>query len=279
MGSTTDPNFRGFDLPGLPRQRIGSPFRRLGALAVMRRGSVVTALALIATGCSASQGAELTGRLAAAPPLDGYRLEVNVSDVGVFACFPGSGTAIMSVDIGDRRLVVSESGDDRPAIVVDGPSIALRPAAFSSGPEEWWRIDERTPRTSIDRVVGPVVAQLGLNSMGDQPTRSVERLVADADEVDRRGTDEYRIIDRNSDPTIADLTLDEHGHIAQLAVSAEDPRRPGSPDDAQAAYVARYQDRAAEPQSPDAPTVRTADGADLDQLDNRPGACGATVGP
>lgn len=142
-------------------------------------------------------------RRAAAPPLDGYRLEVNVSDVGVFACFPGSGTAIMSVDIGDRRLVVSESGDDRPAIVVDGPSIALRPAAFSSGPEQWWRIDEGTSRTSIDRVVGPVVAQLGLNSMGDQPTRSVERLVADADEVDRRGTGKYRIIDRNSDPTVA----------------------------------------------------------------------------
>lgn len=98
-------------------------------------------------------------------------------------------------------------------------------------------------------------------------------------EVDRRGTDEYRIIDRNSDPTIADLTLDEHGHIAQLALSAEDARRPGSPDDAQAAYVARYQDRAAEPQLPDVPTVRTADRADLDQLDNRPGVCGAAVGP
>lgn len=255
--------------------------RRPRAHAVTPRRTVgVAAIALIATSCSPSPAAELADAIAAAPELDRYQLAVTIGDPGLFDCFPTGGTAILSFDVGKRRLSVSESGDDdHPALVAVDGVVTMRPAAFSSGPDEWWQIAESTPRSSVDRVVGPIVAELGLSSLGEQPAQLVERLVADADEVTRLGTDRYRVIDRSGDPTIADLTLDDHGHVAQVAVSAEDPRRSGTIDATQAGYVARYQDETTEPETLDAQIERNVDEAVLDQLDNRPGACGATVSP
>lgn len=218
--------------------------------------------------------------MADAPDLDRYRLVVSIAELGMFDCFPTGGTTTLAFDVAERRLSVSESGeDDRPALVAEDGTVALRPAAFSSGPDEWWQVTGATPSSSIDRVVGPIVAELGLGNLGVQPARSVTRLVTDADEVTRRGHDGYRIIDRGGDATIADLTLDGHGHVARVEVSAEDPQRPGVPDDTQVSYVARYVDGVAESELPDAPAGSQVGAAELDALDNRPGACGAAVSP
>jgi hypothetical protein len=249
--------------------------------AAVTRGIVAVATtALIITGCAPSPASELAEEMADAPDLDRYRLVVTVADPGVFDCFPTGGTTTMTFDVAQRRLSVSEPGDDdRPALVADDGTVALRPAAFSSGPDEWWQIAATTSRRSINRVVGPIVAELGLNNLGVQPTRSVIGLVTDADEVTRRGTNGYRIIDRGGDATVADLTLDDHGHVARVEVSAEDPRRPGVPDDTQASYVARYDDGVAESELLDVPVGRQVGAGELDALDNRPGACGAAVSP
>lgn len=149
----------------------------------------------------------------------------------------------------------------RPVRTSGGRLRSRRRAARSTG---WW--DRSSPNWDSA-------------ASANNPHSSSERLVADADEVTRLGTDRYRVIDRNGDPTIADLTLDDHGHIAQVAVSAEDPQRSGTIDDTQAGYVARYQDETTEPETLDAQIERNVDAAVLDQLDNRPGACGATVSP
>ncbi len=85
-------------------------------------------------------------------------------------------------------------------------------------------------RRTVRRVVGPVVSALALGDDLWRPNGQIagaRRLTAAS--VERIDSDRFQIIDRSTEPTIVDATLDAHDHLEQLVVAAEDPRRDGEP--------------------------------------------------
>lgn len=228
-------------------------------------------------GCSASPATELSRRVQEASRPDGYRVNVTISAPStIFGCFPDGGT--LTIDVADEAISVYDDPDDDPVLIAEGADIALRPSAFSSGPDRWWTIEASTGAESVRGVAGPVVAALALGDDGDRPEQMIARLAGTATRVERIDSDRFRIIDRSSDPTIIDVSLDAHDHLDQLAVAAEDPQRDGRADTTQVGYTARYLDRAEPPRfRPGA--VNRVDPSQLDALDTRPGACDPVVAP
>lgn len=243
----------------------------------MRAPAAAIALLAMLSGCSTSPATELVGRARAAPPLDGYRVSITISDPStIFGCFPDGGT--LTIDVGPEGVAVYDELDDEPVLLVDGADIVLRPSAFSSGPDQWWTIDASTGLDAVQRVVGPVVAALALADDIRQPQRQLAALAAAAADVERINSTRFRVIDRSAEPTVVDTTLDAHDHVEQLVVAAEDPRHEGRVDTTQTSYTARYRDATGPTPLRSGPVRRV--GADrLDALDTRPGACDPVVAP
>lgn len=238
--------------------------------------AVLSVLALLAS-CSTSPTTELARRLRVAPPLDGYRVSISISDPStIFGCFPDGGT--LTIDVGPEQVVVYDEVDDDPVLLVDGADIVLRPSAFSSGPDRWWSIDASTGAEAVQRVVGPVVSTLALGDDLAQPNEQIAALAATADRVERVDSGHFQIIDRSAEPTILDATLDSHDHLQQLVVTAEDPRHDGRADTTQTSYTARYAETTGLASMRPAAARRVATDQ-LDELDIRPGACDPVVAP
>lgn len=258
---------------------MGTP-RRAEALEVKRvlvHALELSALLVVAVACAASPAAEMSRRVQGAPPLDGYRVNVAIADPStIFECFPVGGT--LTIEVADAAVSVFDDPESDPVLIVDGGGLTLRPDAFSSGPSEWWAIEASTSLDSVRRVVGPVIAGLALGDEVDQPHRQLVGLIAAADSVRRLGDNRFRIVDRTAEPTVVEVTLDGHGHLVELVVAAEDPQRPGRADNAQVGYTARYRHGTRVGRFQARPDRRVG-AAQLDTLDNRPGACAPVVGP
>ena len=194
----------------------------------------------------------------------------------MFSCFPDGGT--LAIDVGPEQVAVYDYVDDDPVLLVDGADIVLRPSAFSSGPDRWWSIDASTGADAVRRVVGPVVSTLALGDDRAQPHEQIGALAATADRVERIDSGQFQIIDRSAEPTILDATLDPHGHLQQLVVTAEDPRRGGRADTTQTSYTARYRETTG-PARVRPAAVRHVATDQLDELDIRPGACDPVIAP
>lgn len=242
-------------------------------------GPAIALLSLSAlVACSTSPAAELTRRVQGASRPDGYQVSVTVSDPSsIFGCFPDGGTLAISV-IDDDSIAVFDDPTSDPVLVVQRDELALRPAAFARGPDVWWAIEGPASLESVGRLVGPIVAELALGDDVERPNRQLAQLLVTADSVERLGDDRFRIIDRNAEPTVLDVTLDAHDHLEHPVVSGEAPRYEGRPDAAQVGYVARYRDGADHDRFKPR-TARRVDAAQLDSLDNRPGACDPVVAP
>jgi hypothetical protein len=235
------------------------------------------ALLVVAVACTASPASELSRLVEVAPPLDGYQVNVAIADPStIFACFPVGGT--LTIAVMEDTISVFDDPNDDPVLIVDGGGLALRPDAFSSGPDEWWAIEASTNVDSVRRVIGPVIAELALGDEVDRPHRQLVALVAAADSVERLGGNRFRIVDRTAEPTVLDVTLDGHGHLVQLVVAAEDPQRPGRADNTQVSYTARYRHGTGVGRFQVRPD-RHVNADELDTLDDRPGACGPVVAP
>lgn len=227
----------------------------------------------IVVACAPSAEAELVDRLRAAPPLDGYELTVVVAEPSPFDCFAPDGT--MTAVVSGERIGVFDSADVEAVLVVDG-ALSLRPSAFSAGSSGWWTVAEHTSDASVARVVGPVIDTLVLRA--DPPGDMLRELARSAATATRGDDGTFRLTDANEPRTVTDVTLDAHGHVAEVAVAAEDPNRPGRPDRTQPRYRVRYTDSPSLKFSGVSDDATTVDERDLDRLDTRPGACGATVG-
>ena len=239
----------------------------------------VAALAALAvlSGCSTSPGTELANRARAAPPLDGYRVSITISDPStIIGCFPDGGT--LTIDVRPEHVAVYDELDDEPVLLANGADILLRPSAFSSGPDQWWTIDAATGGVAVQRVVGPVVTALALADDIRQPHRQIAALAATAASVQRIDSTRFQVIDRSAEPTIVDTTLDAHDHVEQLVVTAEDPRHERRADTTQTSYAARYRDTT-EPAPSRPRDLRPVGVGQLDALDIRPGACDPVVAP
>lgn len=243
---------------------------------ILPRSLVLSAL-LATVACAASSATELSRRVQDAPPLDDYQVNIVVADTSsIFGCFPVGGTLTIAVTDDDVAVFDDPNGD--PVLTVNADVVALRPAAFSSGPDEWWAIEGPANADAVRRVVGPVIAGLALGGEVDQPHRQLVGLIAAADSVRRLGDNRFRIVDRTADPTVLEVALDGHGHLVELVVAAEDPQRPGRADHAQVGYTARYRHGTRVGRFQARPDRRVGV-AQLDTLDNRPGACAPVVGP
>lgn len=242
-------------------------------------GSAVALLTLAAVvGCSSSPASELARRLRSAPLPDGYQVSVTVSDPSsIVRCFPDGGTLAISV-LDDESIAVFDDPMADPVLVVQGDDLALRPSAFARGPDAWWAVEGSNTLESVGSLVGPIVAELALGDEVERPNRQLAQLLTTSVSVERLGEDRFRIIDRNVEPTVLEVTLDAHDHLEQLVVAGEDPRHQGKPDATQVGYVARYRD-GADHDPVDLRATRRADAAELDSLDNRPGACEPVVTP
>ncbi len=243
---------------------------------ILPRSLVLSAL-LATVACASSSATELSRRVQDAPPLDDYQVNIVVADTSsIFGCFPVGGTLTIAVTDDDVAVFDDPNGD--PVLTVNADVVALRPAAFSSGPDEWWAIEGTANADAVRRIVGPVIAGLALGNGVDQPHRQLAALAATAHSVERLGSDRFRIVDRSAEPTVLDVTLDGHGHLEQLVVAAEDPQRAGRADTRQVSYTARY--RGGTRLGPyQARPDRHVSAAELDSLDNRPGACAPVVAP
>lgn len=242
-------------------------------------GSTVALLTLAAlVGCSSSPASELARRLRSAPPPDGYQVSVTVSDPSsIVSCFPDGGTLAISV-IDHESIAVFDDPMDDPVLVVQGDDLALRPSAFARGPDEWWAVEGANTLESVSSLVGPIVAELALGDRVEQPNRQLAQLLTTSVSIERAGEDRFRIIDRNVEPTVLEVTLDAHDHLEQLVVAGEDPRREGEADTTQVGYVASYRD-GADHDPLQLRTARRVDAALLGSLDARPGACDPVVSP
>jgi hypothetical protein len=242
-------------------------------------GSAVALLTLaVLVGCSSSPASELARRLRSTSPPDGYQVSVTVSDPSsIVSCFPDGGTLAISV-IDDESIAVFDDPMADPVLVAQGDELVLRPSAFARGPDAWWAIKGPAALESVGRLVGPIVAELALTGEAERPNRQLGQLLTTADSVERLDDNRFRIIDRSVEPTVLDVTLDAHDHLEQLVVAGEDPQQQGQRDATQVGYTARYRDGANHDRFGPRPT-RRVDAAQLDSLDNRPGACDPVVAP
>jgi hypothetical protein len=190
----------------------------------------------------------------------------------LFECFASDGQTTIVVE--RERTGVFDSTDDDPVVLVDD-RVSFVPSAFAPAPPGWWTIQAETPRTALRRVLGPVIDTFALD--GATPGEMVVDLIDPDGSVSRIDARRFQIADDGERPTITDVTLDAHGHPAEIAVAAEDERRPGRRDEAQASYRVRYRDVPTRQLGGHAEIAALVNAGDLGRLDVRPGACGAAV--